>query len=109
MNEKGNMYAEAALRHRRAKIAGEIHTLKTQIEYKRKQLAHLDATLQICDPHYKKGSIKARRYQRAPLFSHGELGRVILGVLRGAKGEPLAAHEIAARVSLPKTSSAWIR
>src|SRR3982750_2526600 len=97
MNEHGNRYAEAALKHRRALIAGEIHSLKKQMIHKRKQLELLDATLRIFDPDFDGGSVKTKRYVRAPLFSHGALGRTILGVLREANGEPLAAHEIAAR------------
>jgi hypothetical protein len=97
MNDHGNRYAEAALKHRRALIAGEIHALTKQIQSRRKQLALLDATLRIFDPEYKEGSVKAKRYQRAPLFSQGELGRTILDVLREANGGPLAAPEIAVR------------
>ena len=100
MNDNGNKYALAALKDRRARIAGEIFALKKQIAQKLGQMAHLDATLILFDPDAQPGAIRPKRvvaYQRVPLFSQGELGRVILGVLREAKGEPLAAHEIAAR------------
>jgi hypothetical protein len=98
MNEHGNRYAEAALKHRRAKIAGEVNSLRKQIREKLKQLETLDATLRILDPDYKEGSIKPKRYVRPPLFSHGELGRLILDALREANGTPMAAHQIAAVV-----------
>jgi len=98
MNEHGNRYAEAALKFRRAKLAGEVHALRKQMKEKLKQIELLDATLRIFDPDYKEGSIRPKRYVRVPLFSHGEMGRLILDVLREANGEPLAGHEIAARV-----------
>jgi hypothetical protein len=101
MNDKGNMYALAALKDRRARVAGEIFALKKQIAAKLAQMAHLDATLVMFDPDMHPSAIRPKRvtaYQRVPLFGHGELGRVILDVLREAKGTPLAGHEIAARV-----------
>jgi hypothetical protein len=110
MNEHGNRYAEAALKHRRAKLTGEIHALRKQMREKLKQIELLDATLRIFDPDYKEGSIRPKRYVRAPLFSHGELGRVILDVMREANGEPLAAHEIATRarvkLNMPENTKA---
>jgi len=101
MNENGNLYAMAALKDRRARIAGEIFVLKKQIAQKLAQLSHLDATMALFDPALFPSSIppkRVRAYQRVPLFSHGELGRVILDVLREARGRPLAGHEIAAAV-----------
>lgn len=101
MNENGNKYALAALKDRRARIAGEIFALKKQIAQKLGQMAHLDATMFLFDPEFKPGSIRPKRvvaYQRVPLFSHGELGRSILDVLRESGGVPLAGNEIAARV-----------
>src|SRR5438105_5290097 len=100
MNENGNKYALAALKERRARIAGEIFALKKQISAKLGQMAHLDATMVLFDPDAHPSAIRPKRvtaYQRVPLFSHGELGRVILDVLREAKGEPLSGQEIAAR------------
>ena len=65
------------------------------------QLGTLDATIRIFSPDFKPETIRNKRpYQRAPLFSHGELGRVILDVLREAKGTPMAGHEVAARVTV---------
>jgi len=93
-----NRYAEAAIRIRRATLAGEVHALTKQIAQKRVQIAHLDATLRIFDPNYRKGPSSVKQYKRTPLFAHGELGRAILDVLREADGEPLAAHVIADRV-----------
>jgi hypothetical protein len=111
MNDNGNKYALAALKDRRARLAGEIFALKKQIQAKLGEMAHLDATMVLFDPEAHPSSIQPKRvvaYQRVPLFSHGELGRVILDVLREAKGEPLAAHDISVRtmVKLSQPASA---
>jgi hypothetical protein len=98
MRKQGHMIAEAALKHRRSKLLGEIFVLNRQIRNKRTQIAHLDATLKMFDPDYESGSMKAKRYHRPPMFGHGELGRAILSVMRESDGEPLAAFEIADRV-----------
>jgi hypothetical protein len=45
MNEKGNRYAIAALKDRRATMAGEIVQFKQGIADREEQLTHLDATL----------------------------------------------------------------
>lgn len=50
MNEKGNKYAIAALRDKRATIASEIVQLERQLRHKRENLVHVDATLAILDP-----------------------------------------------------------
>jgi hypothetical protein len=111
MNENGKMYALSALKKRLARIAGQIFALKKQIGAKLGQLAHLDARLVLFDPETHPNSIRPKRvaaYQRVPLFSHGEIGRVILDVLREANGVPLAGNEIAARaiVKLNQPASA---
>ncbi len=45
MNDKGNMYAMAALKARRAEMAGEIKQLTDMLAYRKEQLGHLDATI----------------------------------------------------------------
>jgi hypothetical protein len=97
LSDNGNKYALAALKERRAKIAGEIFSYRKRIKERLKQLATLDNTIRMFDPEYKEGSIRAKRYVRAPLFGQGELGRVILDVMREAKGEPMRACDIASR------------
>jgi hypothetical protein len=100
MNENGNQYALAALRDRRAKIAGEVAFYKRKVSERKKQLAVLDSTIRLFDPEYRQGSIRPKRYRSSsPLFSQGELGRLILDTLREAKGEPLAVSVIATRAA----------
>ncbi len=98
MNEKGNRYALAALRDKRATIASEIVALERQLRHRKDMLVHVDSCLRLLDPSIEIGAIKnKRRPQRIKLFRQGELGRLILGALREA-GAPLSTAEIVARV-----------
>ena len=94
MNENGNKYALAALKDKRASLAGEIKLMKTQLADRQEQLAHVDATIKILEPSYDVESIPLKRpLKRVKLFRHGELGRLIIDVLRRA-GKPLGTHVI---------------
>lgn len=53
MNEKGNQYAIAALKDRRATLAGEIVKFKQSIRDRLEQLSHLDTVLRALDPKYR--------------------------------------------------------
>jgi hypothetical protein len=44
-NEKGNRYAIASLKDRRATMAGEIVQMKEGITYREEQLSHLEAVV----------------------------------------------------------------
>lgn len=95
MNDKGNKYALAALKDKRATIAGEIEQMKRQLRHKREQLIHIDETLRILSPDYDAGSVPMKRPRRhVNLFRPGELGRTIRDVLRKAEGKPLTSTEI---------------
>ena len=74
----------AALKDRRARVAGEIYELKRQIGKRKQILAHLDET-------------------RRPTSTFGcsdkaELQRLVPDALRGS-GQPLACHEVAEVIS----------
>ena len=78
------------LRDKRAEIAGRIAALKKQ--------AKLDGVIRLFDPAYQVGDIPAKQAkQRSNLFTHGELGRLILDALRKA-GEPLPTAAIVAYI-----------
>jgi hypothetical protein len=95
MNDKGNRYALAALKDKRATIASEIVQLERQLRHRRESLVHVDATLHILDPSITPTSIKNKRLtRRVKLFRQGELGRLILGALRESD-RPLSTQEIA--------------
>lgn len=98
MNELGNKYALAALRERRAEMAGEITSLERQLRHLRESLVHVDATLRLFDPNADPVKIPGKRpYKRVKLFGAGKLNRMILAALR--RGErPMATAEVVASV-----------
>lgn len=94
MNDKGNRYALAALKERRAHLAAEVIALQNQLQARKRALIHVDATLKLLDPSLDVSKLVKRRVvQRIRLFRQGELGRLILGALRDAD-RPLGTHEI---------------
>ncbi len=98
MNENGNKYALAALKDKRASIAGEIAHLKGVITRRQKHLEHVDETIRIFEPDFDLDSIPLKRPKgHVKLFRQGELGRLIIGALRRA-GEPLSTRDIVTAV-----------
>jgi hypothetical protein len=94
MEEPSNKYALAALKDKRATLAGEIIQLKKQIAWKQEQLLHLDASIAIFEPGYDARRIRPKRpKERVRLFNQGELGRIVLEVLRRA-GEPVTTPAV---------------
>jgi hypothetical protein len=91
---RGDRYALSALRNKRASIASEIVQLERQLRHLKESLVHVDATLLLLDPEANPEAIPNKRHvKRIKLFRQGELGRMILDVLRDAPGE-LATAEI---------------
>jgi hypothetical protein len=87
MTEVGFRYAVCSLRAKRAEIGGEIEQLKLQLAHRRRELAKVDDILRILSPASDPGQIppkKAIRYLN--VFRQGELGRLIIGLLRTADG-----------------------
>jgi len=95
MHPKANQYALAALKDRRATMAGEIKSLKDKIAYRQDQLAHLDATILLLDPSFPVDTIPPKRPRQVKLFRHGELGRMTLDALRRSNGKALTNQQIA--------------
>jgi hypothetical protein len=94
MNDKGNMYALAALKNQRASLAGEIAHMKKRLAWAEEQIRHVDASLQLLDPQLFPHLIPAKRFQkRLKLFRQGELGRMIIDALRRA-GKPLGTRDV---------------
>jgi hypothetical protein len=81
MNEKGNRYAIAALKDRRATMAGEIVQMKEGIRDREEQLSHLDVVLREFDPSYRADTLPPKRLRRVKLFGNGELNRLLLRTL----------------------------
>src|SRR5947208_3321166 len=97
MNENGNKYALAALRHKRATLSGEIVSLEKSLAWKRSQIEHVDATLAIMgggDPDKIK---PVKPYKRIPLFKQGELAQLVRDALRRG-GKPMLLGQIVANI-----------
>ncbi|MFL5236910.1 MAG: hypothetical protein ACJ8EL_04795 [Rhizomicrobium sp.] len=107
----GNKYVLAALREKRATLAGELEQLKKQITWKQTQLASVDDTLTLFDASYSPGSIRPKKpYQRIHLFKQGEMTGAILKALREA-GKPCSTAQMVTAV-LAETgdiSAGWCR
>jgi hypothetical protein len=102
MNDKGNQYAIAALKDRRATLAGEIVRFKQGIRDREEQLSHLDAVLRTLDPEYRADMIAPKRIRRVKLFGNGELNRLIIDALRRANGVALSTPDIAEAIIAAK-------
>jgi hypothetical protein len=94
---KTNQYAIAALKDRRATLAGEIESYKQGIIDREEMLSHLDATLRALDPSYRADTVAPKKLRRVKLFGGGELNRLILDALRRG-GKPMTNVEIAAAI-----------
>ncbi|HEX3652773.1 MAG TPA: hypothetical protein VHU18_08115 [Rhizomicrobium sp.] len=96
--DNGNKYALAALKHKRASLAGEIVSLEKSLAWKRSQLEHVDATLAIfgeADPDKVK---PVKPYKRIALFKQGELAQLVRDALRKA-AKPLTLSQVVANVT----------
>jgi len=100
MNETGNKYALAALKDKRATLAGEVAQLRNKLAWAESQLKHLDATICIFEPGLDPESIPNKRpKKRVKLFRQGELGRLILDALRTSDG-PMRTQDIVSAILL---------
>jgi hypothetical protein len=85
---RGDRYALSALRNKRASLASEIVQTERHLRHLKESLVHVDATLLLVDPQSNPEAIPPKRpVKRIKLFRQGELGRMILDVLRNAQGE----------------------
>jgi hypothetical protein len=73
LNELGNKYPLAAIRERRAEMAGEITSLQKRLRQLRESLVHVDATIRLFDPDGDPTKIPGKRpYKRVKLFGAGK-------------------------------------
>lgn len=94
MNDRGNMYALAALKDKRAALSSEIIDLKRKIAARKVALEHVDATLRILDPDADPDRIRPKRIPKhVNIFRSGELSRLIIDTLRRG-GKPMSTQEI---------------
>ena len=90
---KGNQYAIAALKHRRAKLMGEVKSLLDQMEWKKRQLEHVDGALELFGATDPDAIRPVKAYKRVMLFKQGELSRLVRDVLRRGK-KPMTTPEV---------------
>ena len=82
-------YAISALRHKRARLAGEIEAAESRLAKQRETLATLDATLRLFHPDAGPSHITSvRPISRGILFRHGEQRRLCREAIRDA-GAPI--------------------
>jgi|SRR5580692_2851272 hypothetical protein len=98
MNELGNKYALAALKHKRASLAGEIASLEKQAAWKHSQLEHVDATLKLLGQADPDAIRPVKPYKRIALFKQGELSQHVRDALRRA-GKPVRLNEVVEAVT----------
>lgn len=97
MNDLGNKYALAAMKRRRAELAGEIKALENQAAWKRSQLEHLDASLALFGEADPARIPAVKPYKRVALFKQGELSQTVRDALRRG-GKPMRLSEVVAGV-----------
>ena len=91
-------YALDALKRKRAEMTGEIALGHARLQKLSEDLEHLDATLRLFAPDFVAESILPKVFVPPKSWSkRGEMSRVVLSILRVAKG-PLTAREIASMV-----------
>lgn len=94
MENQTNLYAQAALRERRAICSGEITTLERRVRHLRESLVQIDTTIRMFDPDADPSKIPATKpYKRVKPFEAGKLNWMILSVLRKAE-KSMAISEV---------------
>jgi len=89
----------AALKERRASIAGLITDYEQHLRRLREALVNIDGALRLFDDEIESDSIAPKKpYKRVMLFGHGELNRLIFSALRKAEGRPLSVPEIVSSI-----------
>ncbi|MBV9065395.1 MAG: hypothetical protein JO004_06470, partial [Methylobacteriaceae bacterium] len=99
MNELSNKYAMAALKERRASIAGQITDDEARLRRFREALVNIHGALQLFDDAIEPDAIAPKKpCKRVMLFRHGELNRLILLAMRKSEGRPMPTAEIVASI-----------
>jgi len=83
---------------KRAEVAGQIASFKTEILRLQGALSHLDGSIKLFAPEFDLRTVKAKRTnKRNTYFKKGEAQRMTLDVLREA-GTPLNSRDITDRL-----------
>jgi hypothetical protein len=86
----------AGLIEKRAELAGEIDAAQARLDQMRSEVVHLDAAIRLLAPESYPELIPPKKPSRkgCDWFGRGELGRLVLDVLRDAQ-EPLPTQDVA--------------
>lgn len=76
---------------------GEANDLQRLLHKKRAQIAALDESMRLMDQGYNPDQVKPKR-KHTRTFAHGELKRLIIGILKEVDGGPLTTRQIADEV-----------
>lgn len=88
----------SALVDKRSELAGLIQHYQQEINRISGDLGHIDAAIKLFNPEYDLRTISAKAHrERNQYFKPGELGRLILDILRNAS-EPMTSRQIACSV-----------
>jgi hypothetical protein len=83
---------------KRAEVAGQIASFKTEILRLQGALSHLDGSIKLFAPEFDLRTVKAKRTnKRNQYFAKGEAQRMVLDTILEA-GKPLNSHEITDRL-----------
>ncbi|MEB0032690.1 hypothetical protein QN372_18230 [Undibacterium sp. RTI2.1] len=83
---------------KRAEVAGQIASFKSEIIRLQGALSHLDGSIKLFVPEFDLRTVKAKRTnKRNTYFKKGEAQRMTLDVLR-EEGKPLSSREITDRL-----------
>ena len=89
------LHVVAALKDKRAELAGIIADLEKRMNGHRADLVHLDATLRMFAPDTEVAEIKPKAVRRRNAwFGKGECARLVYAILRTA-ARPMTSREIA--------------
>jgi hypothetical protein len=89
-----NEFVVSGLVKRRAELAGDIENTQQRLATLVHDLEALDAVILQFEPGYELATIKAKAFRPPADWSkRGEMGRVIMGILRQA-AEPLSTRDI---------------
>jgi hypothetical protein len=113
VTEKGYQFGVAALRKRRAEIAGDIGQLQVQVRHRRRDLKRVDDILRILAPSSDPTAIPAKKpLKHLNVFRQGQLNALILGILAASK-TPMTNIEVLealmAKIGSPPASRQALR
>lgn len=93
----------SALVDKRSELAGLIQHYQQEINRLSGDLEHIDAAIKLFNPEYDLRTISAKAHrERNKYFKPGELGRLILDILRNSQ-KPMTSRQIACAVLYAKS------